>query len=170
VCAHSEGLGRGAEFVVALPLIPAPMPAAPATARRATTPPLDIVVVEDNEDAAETLADLLALGGHRVRTAGTGGSGVSTVRAERPDVVICDVGLPDMSGYDVVRAIRTAEEGGSRVFAVALTGYAQPQDRDQALAAGFDAHLPKPPPLEDLEALLAEANRRKTAAAAKPIS
>lgn len=122
---------------------------------------LDVVIVEDNEDAAATLADLLELNGNRVVTASTGKDGMSAVAAQRPDVLICDVGLPDMSGLDVIRAIRAAE-GSGRMFAMALTGYAQQQDREEALAAGFDAHLPKPPPIEELERMLAEAARRMT--------
>ena len=120
---------------------------------------LDVVIVEHNEDAAATLADLLELTGNRVTTASTGRDGMNAVAAQRPDVLICDVGLPDMSGLDVIRAIR-ATERDDHVFAMALTGYAQQRDRDEALAAGFDAHLPKPPPIEELERLLAEAPRR----------
>jgi CheY-like chemotaxis protein len=120
---------------------------------------LDVVIVEDNEDAATTLADLLELTGNRVTTAATGRDGMNAVAARRPDVLICDVGLPDMSGLDVIRAIRAAEQD-DHVFAMALTGYAQQRDRDEALAAGFDAHLPKPPPIEELERILAEAGRR----------
>jgi len=120
---------------------------------------LDVVIVEDNEDAAATLADLLELTGNRVVTAATGREGMNAVAERRPDVLICDVGLPDMSGLDVIRAIRATEQD-DHVFAMALTGYAQQRDRDEALAAGFDAHLPKPPPIEELERILAEAPRR----------
>jgi CheY-like chemotaxis protein len=115
--------------------------------------PRTILVVDDNEDAAATLADLLALRGHRVSTASTGAAAVNAAVSERPSVVICDVGLPDMSGHDVIRAIRSREDG-ARVFAVALTGYAQPKDREAALAAGFDAHLAKPTQLDELDAML----------------
>jgi CheY-like chemotaxis protein len=120
---------------------------------------LDVVIVEDDEDSAVTLADLLSLSGNRVVTAVTGQAGVREVAARHPDVLICDVGLPDMSGLEVIRRIR-ASEGGGRVFAMALTGYAHPRDREEALAAGFDAHLPKPPPLEELERMLAAAARK----------
>jgi CheY-like chemotaxis protein/two-component sensor histidine kinase len=164
VRARSDGPGRGAEFVLELPLVAAPAVASASGAPGANlgTAPLSILVVEDNEDAAATLADLLSLGGHRLRIACSGGTGVSLTASERPDVVICDVGLPDMSGYEVIRRVR-ASEHGRRVFAVAMTGYAQPQDREEALAAGFDAHLAKPPPLAELEVLLERAARRQGA-------
>lgn len=113
------------------------------------------MIVEDNEDAAVTLEDLLVLGGHRISRAADGATGVRLVTSERPDVLICDVGLPDMSGHQVVESVRRLEQGPP-VFAIALTGYAQPEDRERALAAGFDAHLPKPPSLAALDALLAQ--------------
>ena len=160
--AVSAGRGKGAEFAIVLPLVdpPAHRARADAAAPPGDRAPLNILIVEDNEDAAATLADLLAMDGHAVTIAGTGQAGVAAALARPPDALICDVGLPDMSGHDVIRAIR-ARSDGAHVFATALTGYAQPQDREAALAAGFDAHLPKPPPLEELEALLAEAARRR---------
>jgi PAS domain S-box-containing protein len=165
VRAASAGPGQGAEFVVSLPLrSPPPRAAAPAASDRSVTG-LSILVVEDNEDAAATLADLLDLDGHDVVTAGTGRAGIDAVLARPPDVLICDVGLPDLSGHGVIREVRARLPLGG-VFAIALTGYAQPQDREAALSAGFDAHLPKPPPLDALDALLREAARRKELPAA----
>jgi PAS domain S-box-containing protein len=158
--ARSEGLGRGAEFVVQLPLVPAPAAAKAPVATEQRGSALSILIVEDNEDAAATLADLLVMGGNEVNTVCTGSAGVSAIAASPPDVLICDIGLPDMDGYDVIRAVRV-QQPGRRVFAIALTGYAQPQDREAALAAGFDAHLPKPPPLEELEALIRSVARLK---------
>ncbi len=102
---------------------------------------------------------LSELRGRRVAVWGTGQEGVAAAAREPPDALLCDLGLPDMSGQDVVRAIR-AREGGRRVFAVALTGYAQPQDREEALAAGFDAHVAKPPDIDALLALLGAAAAR----------
>jgi PAS domain S-box-containing protein len=154
VRAASEGLGRGAEFVVSLPLAAAraeePRPAA-AHAHHA----LDVLIVEDNPDAGATLADLLELQGHRTRVALDGASGIAAFAASPPDVLICDVGLPDLDGHEVVRRVRRLEGGGA-VFAIALTGYAQPDDVRRALEAGFDAHLAKPPVLEKLDELLAQ--------------
>ncbi|BDG06615.1 hybrid sensor histidine kinase/response regulator [Anaeromyxobacter oryzae] len=160
VRAESDGPGRGAEFVISLPLEAAPPDGAVASRADPEAMGLSVLIVEDNQDAATTLADLLALGGHRVSTAGTGRAGIEAVAARAPDVLICDVGLPDMSGHDVIRAVRSSAPQ-TPVFAVALTGYAQPADREAALAAGFDAHLPKPPPLEELDVLLGEVARRK---------
>jgi CheY-like chemotaxis protein len=85
---------------------------------------------------------------------------VEAVSAGRPDVVICDVGLPDMDGFEVVRRIRAALPA-PRPFTIALTGYTQPQDRAQALEAGFDAHLAKPPSFAELDRILAAVARRK---------
>ncbi len=158
--AESEGLGKGARFVVQLPLASAPAQAPELRREAGATGALSVLIVEDNEDAAATLGEILSMAGSRVSTVATGRAGVFAAAAERPDVIICDIGLPDMSGHDVIRAIR-ATGSGRRVFAVALTGYAQPEDREAALAAGFDAHLPKPPQMEDLEQLLSEAARRR---------
>ncbi|HET8539632.1 MAG TPA: ATP-binding protein [Anaeromyxobacter sp.] len=159
VRATSDGPRRGATFAVSLPRAPGPPAAARVQAAETQASGLSILVVEDNEDAATTLADILALGGHQVRVVGTGRAGVEAALAVPPDVLVCDIGLPDMSGHDVVRALRAAASAGPP-YAIALTGYAQPQDREAALAAGFDAHLAKPPPLDELNALLAAAAHR----------
>ena len=135
---------------------PAPPPPLPAAAAGR----LSVLLTEDNEDAAATLADLLRMLGHSVRIAGTARAAVEAAARELPDVLVCDVGLPDGSGYDVVRAVRAAP-GGEGVVALALTGYAQPQDREEALRAGFDAHLAKPPDLDRLLRFLEEAARRR---------
>jgi len=156
--ASSEGPGRGSEFTLSLPLAPAPLHAVGTTAKPTSSSPLTVLVVEDNEDAASTLADLLSLAGHAVRVTHSGREGIHAAAAQRPDVLICDIGLPDINGHEVIKAIRSA---GAEVFAVALTGYAQPQDRDLALKAGFDAHLGKPPPLDELHELLARAAKKK---------
>jgi signal transduction histidine kinase/CheY-like chemotaxis protein len=152
VVASSCGAGRGSEFVVSLPLASRPPVAhAPAAVRKAL--PRSVVIIEDNHDAAVTLADLLALDGHKVEFALDGRSGVELVQRVRPDIVLCDIGLPDLSGYEVARALRADETlRGTRL--VALSGYAQSEDRERAREAGFDAHLAKPPALEELNALL----------------
>jgi CheY-like chemotaxis protein len=142
VSAHSEGVGRGAEFTVTLPCCAEPRPdREPVVVRHG--PPREVLVVEDNPDAAETLADILSLLGHHVRIATDGRSGLALARDLQPDVVLCDIGLPDMDGYEIARTIRADETlRGTRL--VALTGYAQPEDRQRALDAGFDAHAAKP--------------------------
>jgi two-component system CheB/CheR fusion protein len=117
-----------------------------------------VLVVEDNEDAAETLAEVLRLGGHEVVVAYDGAEGVRRAAEWRPDAVLCDIGLPGMDGYEVARRLRTGG-GGQGMLLVALTGYALPEDLRRAHAAGFDAHLSKPARLEDIEAILARAQR-----------
>jgi CheY-like chemotaxis protein len=103
-------------------------------------------------DAAESLADLVAMLGHAVETASDGASAIEKARANPPDIVLCDIGLPGMSGYEVAKALRG---GGKRLRLFAVSGYAQPEDVKKALEAGFDAHLAKPLKIEDLERLLA---------------
>ena len=158
VRAESAGLGQGADFVLALPLAAAPTDTASKVEAGQGTSSLSVLVVEDNVDAGLSMADVLGLSGHQAKVVGTGRAGIEAVSAQVPDVLICDVGLPDLSGYEVIRTLRTT---GSKVFAIALTGFAQPQDRDRALEAGFDAHLAKPPDLVALKELLAEAARKK---------
>jgi PAS domain S-box-containing protein len=158
VRALSDGIVGGAEFVVTLPLARPPEPAeAPRTAT--AVPSLSVLIVEDNVDAGETLAEVLRLEGHRTRIARDGRSGVAAFSEWRPDVLFCDIGLPDMTGYDVVRSVRAVAQGGP-VYAVALTGYAQQEDVERARESGFDAHLAKPLSIERLEAVLAGAARR----------
>jgi signal transduction histidine kinase len=140
--ASSRGPGLGSEFVVRLPAIDPP--ASPHRAH-ATAParPRDILVVEDNDDARETLCRLLVLSGHRVRAAADGPAGVEAALAAPPEVALIDIGLPRLDGYEVARRIRAAE-GARRPLLIALTGYGLPEDKERAEQAGFDAHLVKP--------------------------
>jgi PAS domain S-box-containing protein len=155
VHAHSPGKGLGSVFTLRLPKAPAPArcseaPSAPLMEKRR------IVIIEDNVDAAESLSLLLSMGGHDVSTAATGTDGIDLVRAERPDVVICDIGLPGgVTGYDVARAIRAWGEK-SPPYLIALTGYGRDDDRKRAADAGFDIHLTKPIAPSALELLIAE--------------
>jgi signal transduction histidine kinase len=153
--AHSEGAGKGARFVVRLPLAAGAVePASPARqpggARRRR-----IVIVEDNLDIRETLRVMLTMWGHEVTMAGDGRAGVERVLEDRPDVALIDIGLPEMNGYDVARAIRARLPDG-RLRLIALTGYGQPADRELALQAGFDAHLLKPVAADVLQRELVE--------------
>jgi two-component system CheB/CheR fusion protein len=153
--AHSAGLGAGAEFVVRLPL-------ATRTARHGqgggagATAGRRVLVVEDNPDAGETLRELLGLEGHEVQLARTGEEGLALARTFRPDVVLCDLGLPGMDGFAFARAAR-AEPSLSTVALVALSGYAHEDDRRRAEAAGFVRHIRKPATLDDLRAAMAAA-------------
>jgi PAS domain S-box-containing protein len=161
VSVHSEGEGRGAEFVVRLPLDRpaerlAASPAGTAAARAARR----VLVIEDNVDAAETLAALLELEGHLVKVAHDGATGIQIARELRPDLVLCDLGLPGMSGYDVARQLR-ADEALRSVRLVALSGYAAPEDVARARAAGFDQHLAKPVTLDRLRSVLEVARHQR---------
>jgi two-component system CheB/CheR fusion protein len=152
--ARSAGLGAGAEFVVRLPVeigeaLP-PEPSRPSS----RPPPRRILVIEDNRDAADSLRDVLELGEHQVEVAYTGPDGLKVAKELKPEVVLCDIGLPGMSGYEVARALR-ADESLRSAWLVALTGYALPEDERRATEAGFDRHLPKPPSIEQIEELLA---------------
>jgi PAS domain S-box-containing protein len=155
VHARSEGLGRGSEFVVSLPLVLQPRAKLAATPVIApATPGRHVLIIEDNVDAGQVLAAILELGGHSVRVARDGRSGVAMARELKPDVVVCDIGLPDVDGYEVARMLR-AEEGLRATRLIAISGYAQPEDKQRAKDAGFDAHLAKPASLDELNALLA---------------
>jgi PAS domain S-box-containing protein len=152
---HSDGPDRGAEVVVSVPLSAsaprsAPAREAPVPGRRA----LSILVIEDNVDAAQTIAEILSLEGHTVHVATDGTSGLARARELRPDVVLSDIGLPDLDGYEIARRLRGDPAfRGTRL--VALSGYAQPEDRRRAREAGFDAHLAKPLGIAEILAALA---------------
>ena len=165
VRARSDGPGLGAELTLRIPLTTdrpeAALPPEPGV-EQPRPPGLSVLLVEDNEDARESLSLMLALNDHDVTVAGSGNEAIAAVRERPPDVIVCDIGLPDVDGLDVIRAIRAAHPSGGP-YAVALTGYTQPADREQALAAGFDAHLAKPPRFEELDELLVEVARRKRA-------
>ncbi|VXC62623.1 ATP-binding protein [Massilia sp. 9I] len=153
VSAHSEGAGKGSRFEVLLPL-GAGATAAPDPAPLAMAGQLAVLVVDDNLDAAESTAAVLAHLGHAVRVAGTAVAAVGEVRRQAPDVAILDIGLPDMDGYALATVLRREVP---QLRLVALTGYGQRADVTQALGAGFDLHLTKPASLEDLQRALAPA-------------
>jgi CheY-like chemotaxis protein len=154
VRARSDGPGLGAAFELTFPAAAAPSRTGPSLPPpHAAVRPRRVLVIEDNVDAAESLAELLRLEGHEVEVAPDGRSGLARARALAPEVVLCDIGLPDLSGYEVARALR-AEPATRGARLVAVSGYAQREDRDRALAAGFDAHVAKPVPLETLAGLL----------------
>jgi PAS domain S-box-containing protein len=156
VAVRSDGLGKGAEFSIVLPSLVGPRAAASSRPRR---PPLSgdrarVLVVEDNRDAAEGMSMLLQLFGNRVRVVHDGVAAIEAARAEPPDVILLDIGLPGVDGYEVARRIRDVPEL-RQVVLVALTGYGRDQDRREALAAGFDHHLAKPVDPDALGSLIA---------------
>jgi signal transduction histidine kinase/ActR/RegA family two-component response regulator len=161
---RSEGTDLGSEFRVAFPAIEAPDLTQPQAAPVTRTRGRDILIVEDNPDARETLQHLLELAGHTVRTAGDGVAGLQAILTARPDIALVDIGLPLMDGYEVARRVRAAEGPQARSLLVAVTGYGLPEDRERALAAGFDAHVVKPVDTQALEELLASAAFRAEAA------
>ncbi|MCK6546807.1 ATP-binding protein [Myxococcota bacterium] len=154
VVATSAGPGRGSELTVRLPLDRTtrteaePAAVTPMVRRR-------VLIVEDNVDAADSLRAILELDGHEVEVAYTGRSGIEKARALHPDFVLCDIGLPEVDGYGVARALRDDPElVGVRL--IALSGYARPEDQQRARVAGFERHLAKPPSIEKLESILCE--------------
>ncbi|HMA06432.1 MAG TPA: response regulator, partial [Ramlibacter sp.] len=155
--ARSAGLGQGSEFVVSLPRLQRVEPQKQAAAA-AVSPPQTarIVVVEDNVDAADTLAALLRLSGHRVDVAFDGPSGLDLIMRLRPQVVLCDIGLPGMDGYELARQVREQGQLPAPLM-IALTGYDGANDRSRARAAGFDHHLAKPADVAALEHLIGTA-------------
>ncbi len=159
--AHSEGVGKGSEFVVRLPLVAkqrAPTAGGESGRQTPEAPSpsgFRLLVVDDNRDAANSLALLLKLQGHEVRVAYSGIAALETARTYRPDMVFLDIGMPDMDGYEVARRLRQ-EPGLEKIVLAALTGWGQQEDRRRAAEAGFNHHLVKPPEPKTLEAVLAE--------------
>jgi signal transduction histidine kinase len=141
--AASEGPGRGSRFTVRLPSIARPARTQTVVAGPDAAPPKDIVLVEDNADARESLKTLLELAGHRVRVAADGAAGLAVLLGAPPDIALIDIGLPQLDGYQIAREVRRARPAG-RPYLVAITGYGMPEDRERALAAGFDEHVVKP--------------------------
>lgn len=154
IVAHSEGRDQGSEFVVTLPLLEvevaqsSSIPEAPVAARGRR-----VLIVEDNADSRNSLAMLLKLVGHEVLMAETGQQGIDMALAEKPDVALIDIGLPDMEGYDV--ASKLHDTLNNRIFLIALTGFSQPEDQQRAIEAGFNEHLAKPVKLQTLQAMFA---------------
>ncbi len=160
VTARSEGPGQGSEFVVRLPALPEDRQGellrqhaddkqvvAPTARRR-------ILVVDDNLDAAESLAVLLRLEGHEVRVAPDGPAALAAAQADPPEMVVLDLGMTGMDGFEVARRLRGQPQSDG-VLLVALTGWAQEEDRRRCHEAGFDGHLPKPVEWDALRQFLA---------------
>jgi len=160
VTAHSAGAGEGSEFVIRLPrlveqtqqmlstqtlptgMLPTEFSAA-ANAGSVSVPGRRILIVDDNRDALESLATLMQMAGHQVETAADGELAWQAAADCRPEVMLLDLGLPKLDGYEVARRIR-AQEWGKSVVLVALTGWGQDEDRRRTREAGFDSHMVKP--------------------------
>ncbi len=159
--AHSEGPGRGSEFVLRLPQLKDEGQRAKDEGEASVGPSSlvlhpsrRILVVDDNRDAAESLSVLLRLLGNEVRTAHDGVEAVASATEFRPDVVLLDIGLPKLNGYEAARRIR--EQQGDAVVLIALTGWGQDEDRRRSSEAGFNHHMTKPVEFEELQRLLTE--------------
>lgn len=158
VFAMSDGPDLGATFEVRLPTI-APVPTgAIIEPQPSDSPHCRILLIEDNPDVALGMRMILELKGHEVFLAHHGREGLELARDLEPDVIICDIGLPEMDGYAVARSLRSEPELED-VFLIALSGYAMPSDIEKSRAAGFDRHLAKPPDLETLDGYLSEVQR-----------
>jgi len=157
VRATSEGVGKGTEFIATLPTIErGSVVASNVTLLPRHDAKRRVLIIEDNADAAQSLRDLIeVLGGHQVYVAADGETGIAAARQHRPDVILCDIGLPVMDGYEVARQIRATVAPGIRL--VALSGYASDGDVSRAMRAGFDYHVGKPPDIDAVLALVAEA-------------
>jgi PAS domain S-box-containing protein len=159
--ARSRGVGKGSEFIVRLPVVETPAPSEtpepPAFQRMASGRMRRILVVDDNRDAADGLALMLRVMGHETRTAYDGLESLQAAANFRPDVVLLDIGLPKMNGYEVAQEIRK-EPWGKGMALIALTGWGQEDDKRRALDAGFDHHLTKPVEAAVLAKLLALIN------------
>jgi CheY-like chemotaxis protein len=156
VVAASPGPGRGSTFTVRLPAIdprPEQQDAGRSAGQAAANSGRRVLVVDDNEDSAATMALMLKLLGHQVQTANDGLEAIATAEAFRPEVILMDMGMPRLNGYDATRQIREKPWGGAMIV-VALTGWGQESDRARSKAAGCDAHLVKPVSLPVLKKLL----------------
>lgn len=149
---YSEGIGKGAQFTVRLPLpenIEIPERNC-IMENNESLKPLHILMIEDNVDFAQVMCDLISLSGYRTSAAHNGQDGVAKARELHPDVIICDIGLPGMTGYEVAQAIRN-DMALMDIFLIALSGYTSEKDLERCRNAGFDWHLAKPVDMADLE-------------------
>jgi CheY-like chemotaxis protein/anti-sigma regulatory factor (Ser/Thr protein kinase) len=161
VTAHSGGPGRGATFVVSLPRHHpqgADEPTLPVKARQAWSDVdlagLPVLVVDDEPDVLDLIARVLREAGAQVRTASNAQEALSVLRTAAPRVLVSDIGMPEMDGYELLRRARRLETAGARLAAIALTAFARPEDRKRALDAGFDEYLSKPMEPQELVLLV----------------
>lgn len=166
--AHSEGPGRGSEFEILLPVISsaareaAPQPAANGADGRK----MQVLVVDDNRDAADSLAALLEIDGFDARAVYDGASAIAATAEAIPEMIVMDLGMPGMDGYETARAIRQ-RPGAERILMIALTGWGQNDARRRTGEAGFDHHLVKPVELEQIIRLAGACQNREQVQAAR---
>lgn len=153
ITARSAGANQGAEFEIRLPKTDAPASSDKLKSADRASTFRRILVIEDNVDSANTMRDVLRLHNHDVEVAYDGSSGVELASQFKPDIVICEIGLPGVDGYEVARLFRAKKEIKETVL-VALSGYAMTGDLARAKSAGFDYHLAKPADLEKLQEVL----------------
>jgi CheY-like chemotaxis protein len=163
VSASSPGLNLGSEFTVKLPLASITTEHLPQTPVKPEQSALDarprrVLVADDNPEALESLGLLLEISGHEVRKSGDGGAAFQMAATWRPEVVLLDIGMPVLNGYDVAKRIRS-ETWGATMILVAISGWGQAEDRQRATEAGFDMHVRKPIGLPLLEEILAAGTR-----------
>ena len=157
--ARSAGVGQGSEFVVRLPIhFEPPLLREPSGVKPVATVHRRILVVDDNEDSADSLAMLLKLSGHEVHTAHDGLDAIDAAAKVQPDVILLDIGLPRLNGYEAARRLRL-QRRDKDLMLIALTGWGQEEDRRRSEEAGFDAHIVKPVDLDALSNLLVESVR-----------
>jgi two-component system CheB/CheR fusion protein len=154
VMVDSAGLGHGTEFTVQLPLLTEEAAASPADSERAAKARRRVLVIKDDIDAADSLRDMLAVGELEVEVAYNGPEGIAKAREFRPEVVLCDIGLPGMDGFEVARAFKD-DESLKDILLVALSGDTPPEDLLRVPQAGFAHHMAKPASLEKLQQILA---------------
>jgi signal transduction histidine kinase/ActR/RegA family two-component response regulator len=153
--ARSPGLGRGSTFTIRIPALPAAAAGTPAAEDGDAAHGRTVLVVDDNRDLAESLAMVLRLWGHDVSVAYDGAAALEAARTHPPEVILLDIGLPVLDGYQVARRLRQ-ERGLERARIVAITGYGREEDRQKAREAGFDVHLVKPVDPKDLQEILTD--------------
>jgi PAS domain S-box-containing protein len=170
VAVWSAGLGQGSEFTINLPLaVPSQTGVSQPQVPAADRGPLKILVADDSQDGADSLSFLLKAAGHTVFTAYDGRSAIALAEKERPDVLLLDIGMPEVSGYEVARAVRR-EAWGRPMRLIALTGWGQAEHRRRSLEVGFDDHLVKPVELDLLENVLQLGTPTPNSGKGQPIS
>ena len=165
ISASSAGVGQGAEFLIRLPLAYVQAATGPADLMRAATAVpiggLKVLVADDNEDAVESAAMVLAMNGNEVKLASDGLEAVEAADRYRPDVVLLDIGMPKLNGFEACRRIRSAP-WGKDMLVVAVTGWGQEEDRRRTAEAGFDAHFTKPVDFASVMRLIGQRRAART--------